>query len=74
MPVPVHKKFKNERGNEITIVISGSTNPLEMPPLSFVFSIGLIGPTSISENRITRKEAEVLRDLLIEALSEEESS
>lgn len=53
------KKFTNELGNEITITISEETIDRVEGVL-----IQIEGPTSISENHITRLEAEMLKSEL----------
>lgn len=53
------KKFTNELGNEITITISEETIDRVEGVL-----IQIEGPTSTSENHITRLEAEMLKNEL----------
>ena len=59
-------EFKNELGNDIAIGIKLDKNEED----SFdSINITIEGPTSTSENIITRKEAEVLLDLLSKFLN-----
>jgi hypothetical protein len=59
-----YEKFTNELNNEIEL----SIEPIEGDTPD-TLKITLLGPTSISENTITRVEAERLSEMLIDYLS-----
>lgn len=67
------RRFLNEIGNTIRIVVEetedSGTNAVTGQRYRFqALRLAMEGPTSLSENTITRKEAEVLLDCLLQVL------
>lgn len=58
------KRFTNELGNEITVKVTKKG----IDGVEGIF-ISIEGPTSLSENHITKKEAVVLLEMLGETLA-----